>query len=73
MRLYSIATVLDLRRKIHPATGEPQRTNANETEKRRHESRNRLRPHRRKLTQPTPGVTPTPAHVDGLRRCTERL
>jgi hypothetical protein len=55
MRLYSIATVLDLRRK---STGN-RRTSANQREmrrkKRRHESRNRLRPHRRKLTQPTPG------------------
>jgi hypothetical protein len=32
MRSYSFATVLDLRRKIHPVAGERRRTNANETE-----------------------------------------
>lgn len=32
MRSYSIVTVLDLCRKIHPVIGERQRTNPNETE-----------------------------------------
>jgi hypothetical protein len=57
MHSYSIATVPDLRRKIHAVIGERRRTNANETEIETARERNRLRPH------PQTGATATyPAH-----------
>jgi hypothetical protein len=56
---YAIVTVLDLHRKIHPAIGERQRTNADETEIETTRQPQPTAPAsadhcRRKLTKPTP-------------------